>query len=583
MKKTIILIAAAVAACPAWAQKPEEGDLNRQMEVTRDYEPTVNEASKLNVKPDMNDTVALRPEVTYKVHPNPISYGFEVTPIKPVSVSLDNYRQDRPLYLKVGVGVPFQSVVDAYFSSTKNVNGKWGVLVNHYGSWSDRKNDNGIKTPAGQTFNRIGAYGERRFGRFGIGGELGYDYDKISRYGYDTTWTLENFTGRNIDASASALRQNFSTVHGKIYFGHAFEDLSYFNIRFGAEGAYFQDRFDMKEADVKTFLDLGKRYGQRHGVTLHAGYDVYKGSGELDGYKDNILTVRPMYRLQGGKLEFALGANYVLDNDGDRSESAFFPLFELKWRASDGFTPYLKIDGEYLNYGYRNTVTWNPYVLQGVTGRNTSEYNGRIGIRGGVSSSFAYHVFGGVSRYLNMNYGLNAYLMLLGDGANVYQALYQGNVFGVSQRDVTMWTIGAELEGRISGAFGLLFNLQYRGYDVKKIEDQSAHIGLPNLTAGLALKYNYRDKLLLKAGVDVYGPRDFDILFMYTDGASASAGLGRTHVDMQFDVYFGAEYNISKRIGVFLEGRNLANQRIYRYNQYRDLGINMLAGVKLQF
>ena len=89
--------------------------------------------------------------------------------------------------------------------------------------------------------------------------------------------------------------------------------------------------------------------------------------------------------------------------------------------------------------------------------------------------------------------------------------------------------------------------------------------------------------MLLKAGVDVYGPRDFDILFMYTDGASASAGLGRTHVDMQFDVYFGAEYNISKRIGVFLEGRNLANQRIYRYNQYRDLGINMLAGVKLQF
>ncbi len=24
----------------------------------------------------------------------------------------------------------------------------------------------------------------------------------------------------------------------------------------------------------------------------------------------------------------------MLDNDGDRSESAFFPLFELKWRAS---------------------------------------------------------------------------------------------------------------------------------------------------------------------------------------------------------------------------------------------------------
>ena len=41
MKKTIILIAAAVAAWPAWSHKPEEVDLNRQMEVTRDYETTV--------------------------------------------------------------------------------------------------------------------------------------------------------------------------------------------------------------------------------------------------------------------------------------------------------------------------------------------------------------------------------------------------------------------------------------------------------------------------------------------------------------------------------------------------------------
>ena len=41
------------------------------MGVTRDYEPTVNEASKLNVKPDMNDTVALRPEVTYKISSEP--------------------------------------------------------------------------------------------------------------------------------------------------------------------------------------------------------------------------------------------------------------------------------------------------------------------------------------------------------------------------------------------------------------------------------------------------------------------------------------------------------------------------------
>ena len=84
MKKTIIPIAAAlVAVLPARAQQPES-DLNRQMDVTRDYEPRVRKADKLGIAPNMVDTVALRPEVHYEVHPSPINYGFDVTPIKPV-------------------------------------------------------------------------------------------------------------------------------------------------------------------------------------------------------------------------------------------------------------------------------------------------------------------------------------------------------------------------------------------------------------------------------------------------------------------------------------------------------------------
>ena len=58
----------------------------------------------------------------------------------------------------------------------------------------------------------------------------------------------------------------------------------------------------------------------------------------MDGYKDNILTVLADVPLQGGKLEFALGANYVLDNDGDRSESAFFPAVRTQMARFDGFT-----------------------------------------------------------------------------------------------------------------------------------------------------------------------------------------------------------------------------------------------------
>lgn len=579
MKKTMILIAAVVALLPALAQEPG-GDLNRQMDVTRDYEPSVSEASKQSIKPNMVDTVALRPEVTYGIKPKPISYGFEVTPIKPVSVNLDSYRQDRPLYLKVGVGVPFQSVLDANFSSTQNTNGKWGIYANHYGSWSDIKNNNGLKTPASQTFNTVGVFGEHRFGRFGIGGEIGYDYDKVSRYGYDTS--MMQILGGDydpMDVSASALRQNFSTIRGKLNLGHSFEDLSRFNIRFGVDAAYFQDYFDMKQTDVKTYLDMGKRFGQRHEVTLHVGYDLYKGSGKLSLYKDNILSLSPMYRLRGGKFELGVGGTFVMDDSGERSENAFFPLLEAQWHVSDGFVPYLKVEGEYVNNGYRNSVARNPYLYEGDYGENTAEYNGRLGVKGGISSSFSYNVFGGVSRYRNMDYSQNLYEV------NSSRVLYQGNVFVLHHRDVTMWTVGAELEGRISGAFGLEFAFQYKGYQVKEVEGMpdEVHLGLPNLTGRLDLKYNYRDKLLLKAGVDVIGPRDFDFVGLVNGVPDVVLSAYYQHVNMQFDVHLGAEYNISKTIGVFLEARNLANQKLYHYNLYRALGVNLLAGVKLQF
>ncbi len=108
---------------------------------------------------------------------------------------------------------------------------------------------------------------------------------KISRYGYDTTWTLERtLPDRNIDASASALRLRldrarenlFRTCDSKTFlFQYPFRRRGAAPGSFRHEGGRCEDVFSIWE----------KRFGQRHGVTLHAGYDVYKGSGELDGYR----------------------------------------------------------------------------------------------------------------------------------------------------------------------------------------------------------------------------------------------------------------------------------------------------------
>lgn len=113
-----------------------------------------------------------------------------------------------------------------------------------------------------------------------------------------------------------------------------------------------------------------------------------------------------------------------------------------------------------------------------------------------------------------------------------------GNTFDVLHADVSMWTLGGEIEARFSSSFGALLSVQYRWYDTKdRFRDSpdssglAYYLGLPDLTAGLTLEYRYRDKFLLKAGADVLGPRDF------TDWVNGSQPFVRQHVDMQVDVH----------------------------------------------
>lgn len=168
----------------AETKETKAGDLNREMEVTRAYEPTVSEANKLNVKPNLVDTVKLRPEFSYGITPSPIAYGFEVTPIKAATVDIDLYKRLNPLYAKVALGYPMQSLADVYFNTTGKSKGMFGAYLNHYGSWSKLENGDGIETPASQTFNKIGVLGERRWTRYVLNGEIGVDYDMVIRYGY---------------------------------------------------------------------------------------------------------------------------------------------------------------------------------------------------------------------------------------------------------------------------------------------------------------------------------------------------------------------------------------------------------------
>lgn len=604
MKKTYMAVAALMlAAGAAYGQD----DLNRSVDVAKDYAPRVDRAAKLSIQPQMGDTTTLHPDLDYTVHPRAWTGGFGVAPIRAAQMSTGTYNAQYPIYLKAGGGFPGQSIFDLYATSTRPGASGFGVYANHRGHYSDIKNYDDYENRATSTANSIGVFGKTAFGRLALSGELGWDYYLVSYYGSRgyTTVPPSTFPGGYYYDPSSPM-QHYSTPRASVLFGHDFTDLSYLNFRIGAAGYMLDDRYDHKETGGNVFFELGRCFDV-HNLILRAGIDAWKGGGNNKDAKSTIVSVSPDYKYSDGAFTFRMGVTFAYEMPGpydvtEREAYAeyvgepvpdhvsydkvlwvapysaafhtvdnvpgnkvwFLPQLEFSFKFAGGaFNPYARLDSRITPNSFRNLTMQNPYILRNVilTGTPASEVDYRIrgGFAGSVAGVFSYNVFAGYNMDKNVaGFGYE-------DTA--------GFAFGIHD-EVKYPIAGAELEASIGGSFSMTLDAQYNAY---KKDDKYFHNCLPQYEAGLGLKYSYRDKLTVKAGVRVKDGIDF---YPEPDIYGAAADMKS---DTAVDVSLAADYNLSDRLGVFLEGGNLANQNLYPYPFYRGVGINISAGIKLRF
>lgn len=566
MKKILfsVFIATATVAAVSAQETTTGENLNRQMDVVRAYEPTVDRAVKIDIAPNMVDTVNLRPEIDYMINYNPVRYRFDVSPINPAKVNIRNQNTYGPLYAKVGFGYPFQSLADVYAATTDKGRGYIGAFANHYGSWSKigeyLVGDIAYETPASYTFNTGGIHGEYRFDRYAVGGELAYDYDMVTRYG--GTQVAPN---TNYSSTAEALRQHYSTFGGNVYFGNAFEDLSYFNFRIGLNGSVMKDKRDHGQNSFGGTIDLGKAFGDVNAVTLHAGYSGSRGSDRLK-FEEDIINVTPLYHRRGDVLDLKVGVDYWYTKNDFENKHLIAPHVDIKLNLANGyFVPFLTASGDVRSNDYLSLAKLNPYIEQGLVMPSTEEYNARAGITGLITSSVSYTVYAGYSRYESLNMFANYF-----SGTTRY-----GETFISVMDGADMFTVGGDIEGRLTGKFSAKLAFQYLGYDMDNLDKP---IGMPDMKGSLDLKYTHGNKFSITAGAHLTGQRHF------LDYDVSSPDFGALYKqDAVVDVRLGGEVKLLPYLDLFIDGRNLLNQDLYQYSRYIGLGINAMAGIKFTF
>ena len=532
-----------------------QAQVQKQVEVSKNYTPSVSTAQKLSIVPDMTDTVMMRPDVDYTITPRSFETSLMTEKFHPATIAYWDYQRSRPLYARAAMGVPLASEADVYVATHNKDRGYAMAYLNHWGDYRSRHNLMGEKGKKNTTEmdNRLGG----RAGLF-VGPrvlEVDIAADHRLRYRYPST-------GEKIA---------FGRGGGKIRFGDDFTDLSRWNFNIEAGGSYFMDKtLDDKfnEANITGAFALGKLIADRHVLRLTASYDGTFGSKALADYKNNIFSVGARYGLETERFELMVGVDYYHDRVAQSTDSPhhIFPYLRMTWKnTSEGFVPFVEVDGELRRNNYESLIFANPFlsassaVAQTLAKQpNETSYNGRAGFGGNLGGGvFAYNLSAELSIADN-------HLYWYSDGANyLFADAYQHSL-----------RLDGNMLLRPSGAF----SAEVRAGVYVWENYNNFYSNRPNFNAGLSLRYDSRK---IHAGVNLdYASA---IKWMRLDAMASMDGENQftyTRTNDTLTLGVEVEWRVNERWAVYAEGRNLTGSKVYEWlNYYRSTAEGMF-GVK---
>ncbi len=576
-----LLTAALLAALPFGAG----AQVAKQVEVTKEYVPSVAQATKLPIVPDMTDTTRMRPEISDSAEPFLLNMPLELQPIRPASVTYWTFNRPSLCYLKLGAGYPLNSAVDFHVATQHPDTGYALGFVQHEGRYADIRNDFGIENNSLRMTNRVGAAAGKQLGRHMLEATASYENRLYHRYGAYAAPSFDESDAARLPAAPGA-RIDFGEADFAVRIGDDFQDLSRINFDVTARAGLFFDQTvwagstHPRQTDFHASGKLAKAFG-RHRFALEAGYDRLDGGRALDGFKEHLIRGGVRYGHEGATFDFEVGADYVHDRIAGTDDGNYIlPFVRLQYHlGTNKVRPFFEVDGSVRDNSYRSLTRLCPYVAPATVLDETSvDYNGRLGICGDVwHERFAYRFYAACSIRDRHDYWVASELY---DSAND-----EPLVAAVALRPVLGRQVVASLHGEAEfrPVSALHMELGVHGYLYRDKLDYGN--GAPSFEGNFGIRYAAK-RISFGVSASMQTARRWTVFRVDALSADEDIFAGekrRFKVPLTFGLRAFFDWRISDRIGVFAEGDNLLNKRQYRYPFYPEYGANFTAGVKLAF
>lgn len=586
--KSIFIIGLGVVSLTASAQK-KDSTLTRQVMLEREYTPTMQDASRVNLTPNIYSPVIKPKEIKFVSTTPQVSLqhnqlGASASGDIKTDVLFDKKRG----YLSIGAGshgniegAAGVRIVDmerdrldlfVTHSSTSGtvdyIDGDDFVSKDVKAKYMDTKANlqyEHIFTPSVLSLGV--SYNNKSYNYYGnsflpstFGGAFPYEYN--TKQGVDVF---------NVGAGLRSSEQYEGFLKYMVNLNY-----SYFKNKYGLETTDNVSGGQLN-ADVDFFTEFGadKTIGIRGGIMNQSFSDKVKLiENAYHGYTN--ITGNPYIRFQGANWDAELGLSLSALFD---VKTAFnvSPNVKFNVHVNDVNTFYAEVGGGVNNNTFLDILQENRYVnLATRVEYSKTLYDAKAGFRSGVVPGLEFDIFAGYKHTRKDHlYVATAAGQWANMGSPLYADVSTGHIGGLLKTKlIPMTTLSAKI-------VGYFYNVKYKDGYVSVIEkdvfSEKKAWGRPSFTAELNADVQPFDKLTLSLNYLYAGGRKGVTL-----NANSSLGPDAKMNDIN-ELNFRGEYRITDWVSVNARLNNILFQKYELQYGYPLQGFNILGGLSFKF
>lgn len=585
-KSTKVLCVIAMLGCASgiMAQEEvnkEEKNLNREMTLEREYDPSVQDANKVNTLPAVKEPTVKKRAIDYAVFAVPTEPEKQISVLPSGKIMADMDYNKRRGYLNLAAGMNLNINGDFGYHILSTEKDNLNVYLSHRstnGNIDYIQIDDKVKAKLNDNLGGLNYKHKFEKAVFNIGAK--YGYSGFNYYGLPVTGNLEE-AGTNLDLADRTTNQVNQTIGANIGiesedeeapFGYMVDfDYINFSHKYGADAKSDGPTENTFELKFNLFAPFGGN--QRIGLAGLAEYFSYTLPERCSFENHAEVILNPYYTIEGDIWNLKLGAKAMIVT-GENSKFAASPDIAFDVEVADKTVFYLKADGKLYSNSMYETALVNRYVNpteELMPSRNWLDAN--LGIKSGVVPGFWFDVFAGYkitssdvlylpSRVFEQD-GFGNFAEAMSDintkrffaGVNLkynYQKLFEINLKGVYNNWKANYGdswIGGEANAELDRVWGKPTAEINAGVTVRPIDK-------------LAVDVNY---------------------YLATERYTQLGGNEEVNLNNINELNIRGMYNINKTFSVNVQLNNVLFQKYDIYYGYPAQGFNLMGGINVNF